>query len=167
MTIGAQQNVSVSEWSDLSFHMTSPRNWPHEVPRTCFANLYSQFGEFALQYRLLLLGHVGFFLLSLLHFSALRTLQRLHLHGNSSILLFGWWAGHELASLHMDNKSVMSQLRGIVRALRHERDSFKALKTFMPHTEYLRSNGVHTYTGHTTKESKTNVNTHSINTDVG
>ncbi len=162
MTIGAQQSVSVSEWSDLSFHMTSPRNWPHEVPRTCFANLYSQFGEFALQYRLLLLGHVGFFLLSLLHFSALRTLQRLHLHGNSSILLFGWWAGHELASLHMDNKSVMSQLRGIV----NETPS-KRWKPSCHTLNIYAQSGVHTYTEHTTKESKTNVNTHSINTDVG
>lgn len=63
---------------------------------TSLPNLYSQSGQFALQHRLLLLGHIDllrwfdfFFLLQL---SGLLALQRLDLQGDA-ILSFGWGRG--------------------------------------------------------------------------
>ncbi len=55
------------------------------VRLTCFANLYSQFGQFALEDRLLFLWQAGFLLL--LCISSLVTVQRLHFHC-STILCF-------------------------------------------------------------------------------
>lgn len=66
---------------------------------TSFPDLYSQFGQFALQHRLLLLGHVDLlhwfgllFLLLLLRLGGLIALQRLDLQGDA-VLGFGWGGG--------------------------------------------------------------------------
>lgn len=83
---------------------------PRPHTPTCFAYLHCQLCELALKDGLLLLGHVGFLLRALLHLATFRAFQRLHLHGNGSILLLSWWAGCELVSLRMDNTSVMLQL---------------------------------------------------------
>lgn len=63
---------------------------------TSLPNLYSQSGQFALQHRLLLLGHIDllhrlrfFFLLRL---GSLLALQRLDLQGDA-VLSFGWGRG--------------------------------------------------------------------------
>lgn len=55
------------------------------VQPTCFANLYSQFGQFALKDRLLFLWKVGFLLL--LCVSSLVAVKWLHLH-RGSVLCF-------------------------------------------------------------------------------
>lgn len=63
---------------------------------TGLPNLYSQSGQFPLQHRLLLLGHIdllhwlGFFFL--LRLSGLLALQRLDLQGDA-VLSFGWGRG--------------------------------------------------------------------------
>lgn len=66
---------------------------------TSLPNLYSQSGQFALQHRLLLLGHVDLlhwfgllFLLLLLRLGSLLALQWLDLQGDA-ILGFGWGEG--------------------------------------------------------------------------
>lgn len=55
----------------------------------CFANLNRQFGELALQDTLLFLWNTGLLFLSVLYLPSLCTLQGLHLHGNTPILLLG------------------------------------------------------------------------------
>lgn len=56
---------------------------------TCFAYLDCQLGQLSLKNRFFFLVHVGFLLVFVISLSPFCTLQRLHLHGSSPILLLG------------------------------------------------------------------------------
>lgn len=92
-------------------HPLRPRAAPSTAP-TCFPDLHSQFGELALQDRLLLLRHAAFLLLSIFHLSALCTLQGLHFHGNCPILLLSCTRGSPWPRL---GPSLAATIRGFHR----------------------------------------------------